>query len=220
MLKKIMFILLVSSLMILGSLVCMAYGDDDINEGSYMATRLNDFVDFAPSAVNVENDAPQEEEYSDEAVIEQYSSLFFETEDETEVEFITDIQDCVDKESQKCTFYATISENIQIDEGDNIVVMAFVQKDDSYELLASGEFEITIKYLRPIELNLPNTGKDNPNYVRIIVFPKNSYDNLSLDNVQIYCKTKVIDNKKFDFESTLFNGPMDIIKHVNGKISD
>ena len=217
MLKKILFIILVFSFMIAGSLVCMAYGDDDFVESSYLVTESTDFLDLVAPAVSIENIVLQEEGYSDEAVIEKYSSLFFDTEDETEIELIRDI---VVNEFHNYALSAIIAEGVQIDEGDNIVVMAFVQKDDSFELIASEEVNRLYMCLEPVELNLPHVGKDNPNYVRIIAFRKNSYDNLSLANIQIHCKTIVIDNKKFDFESTIHKGPLDTIKHVNSKIGE
>lgn len=74
--------------MIAGSLVCMAYGDDDIVESSYLVTESTDFLDLVAPAVSIENIVLQEEGYSDEAVIEKYSSLFFDTEDETEIELL------------------------------------------------------------------------------------------------------------------------------------
>lgn len=182
MLKKICFVLLIFTFMIAGALVSFAAKDGNV-------------------AMLKEE---QPEEYSPEAVIEKYSSLFFDENNETDNEYlkgikITEERTTVD-DIQDYNFSAELSDTVQLENGNPIVVMIFVKVGNKYKLLSDPE-ECNMGLIEPISIYLPNTGKDNPNYIRVIAFPKNSYNELSLDNIQIYDTEIVI--IKYDVKDTL-----------------
>jgi len=70
--------------------------------------------------------------------------------------------------------------------------------------------------IEPITLELPNVGEDNPNHIRIIVFLKNSYKELTLDNIQIY-DAKIVINQ-FNFWNTLIKKWSDAVNQLNSDI--
>lgn len=205
MLKKIVFILLVFSFMIAGALVSMAIEDE---------YTLNDI--FVMDELYEE----QKEEYTHETVLEMYSSLFFDTDNKTDVEYVKDIvieENSATKNDIKDYYiYGTPSENAQLDKGNTIVVMVFIQEDGKFEQL-SNPVEFNKAFTKHISISLPNVGNDNPNFIRIIAFLKNNYKDLSLDNVQIYDTKITIVEQSFDFIGTLKTS-QDILKTFNKSI--
>lgn len=204
MLKKLTFILLVFSFVIAGALVSMATEDEDssINNEGIDNTAVNSVVPVV-EAIDVEQ---QEEEYSHEAVIEIYSSLFFDADSETENTLIKDIE--INKDNNKSdnkkayALSASLADEVQLEDGDTIVVMAFVKNGDSFELLGEPK-ECNVWCLERITFELPFTGKENPNLIRVLAFPKKSYSELSINNIQIYDEEVIIEEKGFIFKDSL-----------------
>lgn len=198
MLKKIVFILLVLSFMIAGALVSMANEDEDVTYNNTIVNDISDNLDVSARGQNVE--------YSHEAVIEKYSSLFFDVDSKTDKEYIIEEhikikEDGATKDDiQDYDLYVTLSDTVYLETGNTIVVMVFVQMGDTFELLGEPA-EFNAWCMEPIKLDLPNVGKDNPNCIRIIAFPKNSYNELSLDNIQIYDTEVIIID--YDLKGTL-----------------
>lgn len=205
MLKKLSFIILVFSFMLFGAVAAMAIE----GEGDSLSNIEGD-VTTNPvlPAIEIHNEEQQEEEYSHEAVIEEYSSLFFNIDNKTENEFIKEerikiVEDSSTKDDiQDYSIYATLSDDIHLEEGNTIVVMAFLKMGDSFELLGNPEEKFKLGGLmEPISFSLSNVGEDDSYYIRVIAFPKNSYKDLSIDNIQIYDLEIV--NFDFDINNTL-----------------
>ncbi|ANX02559.1 hypothetical protein CSTERLE_13810 [Thermoclostridium stercorarium subsp. leptospartum DSM 9219] len=215
MLKKLTFVFLVVSFMIAGALVSMADEDEDFIFYRYT---VNNAIYAA------EESQGRPEEYSHEAVIEMYSSLFFDADSKSDVEFIKDIN-ITEKNDTKdnnkdYSFSAVLSENVLPEEGNAIILMFFIRQDDTYEELIPPEeidpSQCRMKMIEPITLELPNVGEDNPNHIRIIVFLKNSYKELTLDNIQIY-DAKIVINQ-FNFWNTLIKKWSDAVNQLNSDI--
>jgi len=212
MIKKLVFILLVFSFMLAGALVSMAIEDEEFMPGLFNSSNA--------SSVYLDMDEPYEEpkdEYSDKTVIEMYSSLFFDAESKTDAEYIKDIvieeYSATKDDIHDYYIYATPSENAQLEKGNTIVVMVFIQSGDGYKLL-SKPVEFKKAFTRHISISLPNVGNDNPNCIRIIAFLKDDYKELSLDNIQIYDTEITIVEQSFDFIGTLKTS-QDIFKTFN-----
>lgn len=215
MFKKIAFILLVFALMIAGALVSMAIEDEELILSRFALNNLpSGFFDTDGAY------GEQEDEFSYESVIEMYSSLFFDAENKTDVDYIKDI--VIEKYSASKEdihdyyVYATPSENAQLEKGNTIVVMVFIQSGDGFELL-SDPVEFNKAFTKHISISLPNVGNDNPNCIRIIAFLKNDYKELRLDNIQIYDTEIIIVEQSFDFHGSL-KSTQDILKTFNTSI--
>ena len=215
MLKKIVFIMLMLVFIIAGAVVSLATEDEEPVISSISVENVNPGF-YVMTGVYEE----EEEEYSHEAVIEMYSSLFFDPENETEIEYIKEkdikiVEDGSTKDDiQDYDLYVTLSDTVYLEKGNTVVVMVFVQENDTYELLGSAEFNA---WCMKIKLNLPNVGSNNPNYIRVIAFPKDSYKELTLDNVQMFDTEVIIVNQLFDFMRTL-KTTQDIFKTFNSSI--
>ncbi len=197
--KTFVFFLLIFILMIAGAVVSMATGDDmDMSdnlptENSNTAEMILDYdalQDFFPSeetdVLEIEPEDFQTEEYSTEYVLEKYQSLFFEDEIQSESELVSiKINQNSDGNSsiQDYIVAGTVTETIELAMDDSMMLMIFIEKDDTFEFLAYPEEGSA---LIKSKVKLPFTGKDNPNRIRFIAFPKKSYDQLELDkNLQI-----------------------------------
>jgi len=204
--KKLFFMLLVLGLIAGGAVVSMATGDGVINLNGALADTTPDGT-LVPG-INIgdmqyiEEDL-QEEAYTYEKMIEEYDSLFFDKNIQTEDIYIKDIviKKC-DTRKDSIQYYellVTLDDSVTLENGDSIVVMAFVEKDGGYELLGT-PMNVFIKYPKPYKFELPFVGEDQPNCIRIIAFPKSSYDKFTLeDNLQIEHKVVTIPEPKQNF---------------------
>lgn len=202
MLKKLAFVLMVFSFMIAGAVVSMAGEDDELLNTRKSANGA------VPEIVELKETG--EEKYSHESVIEKYSSLFFDKESKTDVKYIKDIKiediSSTKNDIQDYSFSAALAENNKVEPGNVFVLMFFIKDGDAYKLLCDPReidpADCNMRLIELITLYLPNVGKNNPNEIRLIVFPKNKYKELSLDNIQIY-DTTIFIVKQFNVKKTL-----------------
>jgi hypothetical protein len=196
--KKILFIALLFILILAGSVVSMADEDnnaisdnDNTNSETAIEAGSNLFDSFIgndstyEAAASGVEDAAQEE-YSAEAVIERYGSLFFDEEVQSEIELVNIINIEHDGESKNVEDFvisALVSGDVELDYDESLTLMIFIKKDDKFELLTD-PVEGYAWFLPKV--SFPNIGEENPNHILFIAFPKNSYNNLELDvNLQI-----------------------------------
>jgi len=181
MLKKLVFTIMFFAFIIAGAVVSFANEDDVIVYNRYTVNYMTNIAEETGEEI---------EEYSHEAVLEKYSSLFFGDESSTETEYIKDIninKNPTTTDKQDHSFSATLADNVSLEDGNILVLMFFVKEGDTFkQLISPVEIECRLRFIEPIGMTLPNTGKDNPNCIRIIVFPKDNYNELSLENIQIY----------------------------------
>lgn len=212
MLKKFAFVIMVLLFIIAGALVSLANNEEEFVYNNFT---VNDYI--------YDNEEFYEKkEYSHEAVVEMYSSLFFDADIKTDVEYIKDI---VFNENSKTAdnnkdylFNATLSDNVELENENIIVMMFFIKNGDTFEeLIPPEEIECNLRLIAPININLPNVGKDNPNSIRIIVFPKNNYKDLSADNIQVYDIEIFINSTNF-FKGSLKNASDLLNQFINSKV--
>lgn len=208
--KKIMFMLLVLLLLACGAVASMATGEGVQNiEGALTLTGLN------VPGMDIEDgqyieDIVEEETYTYDKIIEEYDSLFFGEDVKTEKVFIKNIvikQDNFSDDIHDHELLVTLDDSVVLEDNDFIVVMAFIKKDDSYEMLGT-PMEVATVFPKANKFKLPFVGKEQPNCIRLVVFPRSSYDNLTLnENLQIDDKVITITepNNDFSFWSTLKN---------------
>ncbi|NLG88817.1 MAG: hypothetical protein GX494_06300 [Clostridiaceae bacterium] len=195
--RKLIFAALLFILIIAGSVVSMADEDNNavINNNTNIeipleadGNALNNFTvnipEYEAAASGTENAA--DESYSAEAVLEKYGSLFFDEEVQSDIEFISIINIEHDGKSKNVGDYvisALVSNEADLDYDESLILMIFIKKDNKFELLTD-PVEGYAWFLTKV--SCPNIGKDNPNHIRFIVFPKNNYKNLELNvNLQI-----------------------------------
>lgn len=211
--KKLTFLLLLVILMAAGAVISMA--DDDTaslrdlaveNTGNQLSVPVSDNAD-EPGYI---------EGYSHQTVIDKYRTLFIDKENQTDGVYLKDIQVLKDEESsniQNYTLWATLLDGAQLDDGDSIVVMAFVETEDTYELLGTPK-QIFARFMSPYKFKLPFVGKENPNNIRVVAFPKSAFNSLELGvNLEITDRVVVIETESFNLKSSLRNS-FDTIKQV------
>lgn len=212
--KKLFFVLLVIGLIAGGAVVSMATGDKGVNfDGALAEITLNGTLVPGVSVEDVQyiEDDIQEEEYIYKKMIEEYDSLFFDKNIQTDKVYIKDIvikkSDSKKDVIQDYDLLVTLNDSVNLEYGDFIIVMAFVEKDGGYELLGT-PIKVFIKYPKPYKFELPFVGEEQPNRIRIIAFPKSSYDQFTLeDNFQVEHKEVIIREPKqsFSIRSSLIN---------------
>jgi hypothetical protein len=199
--KKILFVALLFILIIAGSIVSMADEDnsavlnnDNTNtnantEASFDTGNLFDSFIGNSSTYDISaegNEGAVNEAYSAEAVVEKYGSLFFDQEVQSEIKLVDIINIEHDGESKNVEDFvvsALVTEDVDLDYDESLILMIFIKKDDKFEPLADPE-EGCAWFLTKVQF--PNIGKENPNHMRFVVFPKSDYNNLQLDvNLQI-----------------------------------
>jgi len=195
--KKILFAALLFVLILAGSVVSMADEDnntvinDNINNGTSFGTSgslFNGFVGNNPAYETAASGVEEavNEEFSAEAVIEKYGSLFFDEEVQSEIKLVSIINIEHDGESKDIGDFvisALVAEDAELDYDESLILMIFIKKDNNFEPLAD-PVEGYAWFLQKV--HFPNIGKDNPNHIRFVVFPKSSINNLELDkNLQI-----------------------------------
>jgi len=197
--KKILFIAVLFILIIAGSVISMADEDksadlnnDNINtntETSFDTGNLLDSFIGNGSTYDASGEGGEgavNEAYSAEAVIEKYGSLFFDEEVQSDIKLIDIINIEHDGESKNVGDFvisALVTEDVDLGYDESLILMIFMKKDGTFEPLADPE-EGCAWFLTKV--NFPNIGKENPNYIRFIVFPKSDYNELELDvNLQI-----------------------------------
>jgi len=196
--KKILFIALLFILIIAGSVVSMADEDnnavlnnDNTNTGTTLETGGNLFNNLVGNNLTYETAASSAEDaadetYSAETVIERYGSLFFDEDVQSEIELVNIISiehDGESKDTGDFVISALVADDVDIDYDESLILMIFIKKDNNFELLAD-PVEGYAWFLQKV--HFPNTGKENPNHIRFVVFPKSSFDNLEIDvNLQI-----------------------------------
>ncbi|HAA25437.1 MAG TPA: hypothetical protein DCE11_04865 [Ruminiclostridium sp.] len=196
--RKFLFVALLFILILAGSVVSMADEDnstvlnnDNANTETPLETSGNLFDNFIGNSPEYETAAAAAEDavdeaYSAEAVIERYGSLFFDEEVQSEIKFINIINiehDGKSKNVRDCMISALVADDVDLDYDESLVLMIFIKKDNKFEPLTD-PVEGYAWFLTKV--SFPNAGKDNPNHMRFVVFPKNSYNNLELNvNLQI-----------------------------------
>ncbi len=231
--KKIFFVLLVFGLLACGTVVSMATIDDVINfNGALSDSTLTGATITGINSGHeqyieetLQEDVLQEEAYTYEKMIEEYDSLFFDKYIETENVYIKDIvikqQDLRGASIQDYEISVTLDDSVVLKDGDSIIIMAFVENGDKYELLGAPS-KVVIKYPKPYRFELPFVGDKQPNKIRIVVFPKSSYDNVTLEkNLQIEDREVIIPDpkKNFSIRGSLINSIecLNIIKKLGNK---
>lgn len=209
MLKKLMFVLLVGILFTAGAVVSMA--DDDL-----VPANINNGKSGTPAAVGAD-EGLYIDGYSNQTVIEKYADVFFAEESQAGGIYLVEgetklVKDEDSNSIQDYKLTATMLDTVKLDDGDAIVIMAFVKTDEKYELLTTPK-NLTSPWLRWYKIKLPHTGKDNPNHVRVIAFQKSKWESLQLGvNLEIIDLTEVIENNKKDFNF------LDTLKNCNDTI--
>lgn len=220
MIKKLMFILLVGVLFTACAVVSMA--DDDPVSIKNLAAEKNGW--FGIPVTNNTGDGLYIEEYSDQAVIDRYSEVFFDEEKQAGGVYLEEGETKLvkDEESSNVQDYkltATKLDTVKLAEGDSIVVMAFVKTEDSYELLTIPK-NLSAPWFRWYKFRLPHTGKDKPNHVRVIAFLKSQWKTLELGvNLEITDLMEIIEKEDtgFNFKNSLKNS-IDTIKQMGIKL--
>lgn len=204
--KKVLFMLLIIGLMAVWAVVSMATPDGMTNfNGAFTDATL---TGATIPCINIEEEqqikqALQDEAYTYEKIIEEYDSLFFDKDIKTKEVYVKDIvikqQDARNASSQDYELLVTLADNINLEHGDSITIMAFVEKNGKYELLGSPNKVVT-KYPKPYRFGLPTVSEKQPNRIRIIVFLKNNYVNvISEDNLQIEDRDVIIPGSRQNF---------------------
>lgn len=213
MVKKITFILLVVVLLAAGAVVSMA-GED---QGSFNLSGINTGSWFDSPVLDITNEDMYIEEYSHEVVINKYSELFFDKDNQIAEVYLREVSFVKDTDSsniQDYTLNARLLEEVKLESRDSIVVMAFVEKNGTYELLGAPKegFKNCMGWYK---LRFPNIGKENPNNIRVVAFLKSAYNSLELGvNLEITdYEEYVTGDEGFNVKSTLRNS-IDIIKQV------
>jgi len=204
--KKLFFTLLVLGLIAGGAVVSLATGDEVVNFNGALADTTADGI-LVPELNNwdmqyIDEDI-QDEAYIYKKMIEEYDSLFFDKDIKTENVYIKDIvikkSDSKNDVDHDYELLVTLDDGVTLANGDYIIVMAFIEKDGGYELLGT-PINVFIKYPKPYKFELPFVGKEQPNRIRIIAFPKSSYDNFTLeDNLQVEHKEVIIPEPRQNF---------------------
>ncbi|MBP7175981.1 MAG: hypothetical protein KBA53_07160 [Thermoclostridium sp.] len=216
MIKKLMFILLVVFMLAAGAVVSMA-DDDPILVKNFIADKNGLSGLPAPKS---SSEAMYIEEYSHQAVIDQYSDIFF---SETELaggvylkeESINLVKDVDSSNIQDYKLTVTLLDTVKLAEGDSIVVMAFVKKEDTYTQLTIPRY-LSTPWSRFYKFRLPYTGKDNPNHVRVVAFLKSQWKSLELGvNLEITDRSEIIvaETPGFNLKNSLINS-WDTIRRV------
>ncbi|HHU16965.1 MAG TPA: hypothetical protein GXZ70_01890, partial [Clostridiales bacterium] len=126
-------------------------------------------------------------------------------------------QDDFSDDIQAHDLLVTLDDSVVLEDSDFIVVLAFIKKDDTYEMLGK-PMEVSTVFPKANKFQLPFVGKEKPNYIRLVVFPKSSYDNLTIEeNLQIDDKVVIIaePNKGFSFWDSLKNSYESITRIIN-----
>jgi hypothetical protein len=156
------------------------------------------------------------EEYSHQAVFNKYQDLFQDREIQMEGVYLKNI--CINKSkesynNQDYTLSAMLLDEVVLENGESIVVMAFVQTDDSCELLGTPK-QMFAKLMKPYNFRLPFSGKENPNLIRVVAFLKSEWQSLELgENLEITNFEIIIEEESFIFKDSL-KSSWDIIKSV------
>ena len=206
MVKKMMFILLVVILLVAGAVVSMA--DDDLAAiKSLMADKTGlsgDAVSNSTGTTTHMNGFPYEE------VIEKYKDVFFNKDSVHEGLYIKEINTLNDQKSTNPQDYllgGTLIEDVKIPKGDCLVLMVFAETEDGYSMAATPKY-IYSDLLSLHRFRMPNTGKNNPDHIRIIVFMRTEHENLELGkNLEItdHVITVEMVNKGFNVKNSLKN---------------
>lgn len=204
--KKLFFMLLVLGLIACGAVVSLATGDGIANFNGALAETTTEGI-LVPGMntwdMQYIDEDFQEETYIYKKMIEEYESLFFDKDIKTEDVYIKDIvikkSDSKKDVVQDYELLVTLDDGVVLENGDYIIVMAFIEKDGSYELLGT-PINVFIKYPKPYKFELPFVGSEKPNRIRIIAFPKSSYDKLTLEeNFQVEHQEVVIPEPRQNF---------------------
>jgi len=214
MIKKLMFISLVVLLFTAGAVVSMA-DDDRVSVRSLAAEKAG----WSSAANQIEEDL-YIEEYSHQVVIDQYADVFFDEKSQAAGVFLKEdgtklVKDEDSSNPQDYKLTATMLSTVKLAEGDSVVIMAYVETDGKYDRLTVPK-NLSTPWLRWYKIRLPHTGKDKPNYVRVIAFQKSQWQTLKLGlNLEITDLLVVIENENtgFNFKSSLKNS-RDTIKQV------
>lgn len=212
--KKLFFMLLILGLLAVGAVASMATVGGVFNFSGAMADATLTGVTIPGIHIEDEQhieEASQEEAYTYEKMIEEYDSLFFDKYIETKNVYVKDIvikqQDTRNASAQDYELSVTLDDSVVLENGDSIIIMAFVEKDGVFELLVAPN-SVVIKYPKPYRFALPFVGERHPNRIRIIGFPKSSYDDITLENnLQIEDREVVIPEPKqnFSIRNSLIN---------------
>ena len=212
--KKLFFMLLVFGLIAGSTVASMATVGSVFNFNGALADVT--LTGATIPGINIKDEqhieeASEEEAYTYEKIIEEYDSLFFDKYIQTKNVYVKDIiikqQDTRNASPQDYELSVTLDDSVVLENGDSIIIMAFTEKDGVFELLVAPN-SVVIKYPKPYRFVLPLIGKKHPNHIRIIVFPKSSYDDITLeDNLQIEDREVVIPEPKqnFSIRNSLIN---------------
>lgn len=213
--KKLTFVIMVFLLMIAASVVSMAIDDDFAavknvsaeKTGNWMNSNVIDYSDIDANAMDNIDEAIISQEYSHEYVIQEYESSLFDKSNQFEgvyMEHIDILKQNTSADDRDYVLTATLKDEVELD-GDAVVIMVFVEKDGTYELLREPA-EINNKMFGGYLLTMPYTGNDKPNHIRVVAFLKNSYQVLEPGvNVEIVDQVIEVRGKDNDIKSTLLS---------------
>ena len=153
--KKLTFVMLVLCLMAFSTVVSMAINDDAvISENRSLEKAVGG---SSLPFVNAATDEQYIEVYSHEAVIDEFGSLFFDKDSISDTLLLKDItvkRDYYSDNIQNYFLSATLADDVTLKDGNSIVVMVFVETDDTFELLGTPG-EVFTKFQRMYKSAFP-----------------------------------------------------------------
>ncbi len=209
--------LLVAFLFSIGSVASMGT-EVDPSSTNNPAVEKNGW--FGSAVTNDRDESTYIEEFSHQTVIDLYSDVFFNEKNQAANVFLKEdtIKLVKDEDSTNVRDYkltATMLDNVRLTDGDSVVIMAFVETEDTYSLLTIPK-NLSTPWLRWFKFRLPYTGKDKPNHVRVVAFLKSQWKALKPgENLEITDLLEIIEseNPGFNLKASLKNS-RDTIKQV------
>lgn len=217
--KKLLFILLVVFLFAAGAVVSMADEDPAAIKGV-----VAEITGTSIAAVSNKTDNTIYIDAFSSDVIERYGDLFFNRNSVKGNVYFIDSQIKIEKDKESADpqdymLCATLVEDVKLVKGDCLVVMAFIKTDDGYSLLRTPKYMYS-DLLGWYEFRLPNTGKENPNRIRLIVYLKSAHEDLELGkNLQITDHEVVIELGNKGFKKSSLMNTFETIKQVESKLN-
>ncbi len=186
--KKLSFLLLIIVMTVAGTVVSMATGDSTNVTNDY-----SEDMELPEDAV-INKGEPNKEEYAHEAVLDEYGTLFCNKESGSKVTILDEIKINRDTKNENIQDYiitGMITEGFELEDNDVVVLMVFVEKENGYVILGKPVEGSMLLFSRVV---MPFTGENNPNNIRLVVFPKNSYkvlkpdENLQITDIEVIVK--------------------------------
>lgn len=215
--KKVVFIIMIFLAMLAGAVISMADDDNQVEFGQISGSEEASYLSDIPlQEVQEAEEDQSSEEYPYQDIIDKYGSLILDKNNVAEGVLLKEITIHKNKSgtnTQDFSLSATVNDEVQLADGDFIIVMVFVEVDESYKFMGT-PLKVKKDLMRPYKIQLPITDDEQTYNIRVVAFLNSGCDFLKLgENLEISDIVYTLSQENFNVKNSLKNS-WDLIEQI------